>query len=476
MVQTNAKEHEIAPASANVSRAGGDESLTPAILANDFSAYQLGILHDWLKTITILAFTLVPLFFVLDLFFTPHSLLVRFAIYRLSSTALSVGQYLFVRKTRPSKWSYLHGYFASLQIGLTIVLMTVSLGGFDSSYYAGLNLVIVGVNLLLPWNARRTAMNALIIVGLYVAVNLIHPQPFHTASLANNLFFLLAMAVVAISINRVRYNLIEKEFSLLVEVRTARDALWGEMEVAKRIQTALLPQTNTMRGYEIAATMIPAAEVGGDYYDILESDGGERWVAIGDVSGHGVESGLVMMMAQTSIMTAIREHGERPPSDVMTSVNAVLRENISRLGSSHYMTLMLLKLRDEEIVHAGQHQDILIYRSDTDTVEVFPTRGTWMGITDDVGPFLSENVLPMNENDVILLYTDGVTELQNGSSGLFGQERLQAAFAGCAALPPSQALEALLGEIHGFSGDQSDDMTLVLVKRTGSSAGLYDTH
>ena len=84
------------------------------------------------------------------------------------------------------------------------------------------------------------------------------------------------------------------------------------MEVAKRIQTSLLPQNRRVGGYDVAARMQPAAEVGGDYYDIIQAGEDRNWIAIGDVSGHGVESGLVMMMTQTSILSLV----QREPAPV----------------------------------------------------------------------------------------------------------------------------------------------------------------
>ncbi|MCP4610030.1 MAG: response regulator, partial [Planctomycetes bacterium] len=86
------------------------------------------------------------------------------------------------------------------------------------------------------------------------------------------------------------------------QIVKARDALWGEMELAKKIQTVLLPEEPKISGYKIAAHMEPADEVGGDYYDVINFEG-KDWLVIGDVSGHGVPSGLVMMMVQTAIHT-----------------------------------------------------------------------------------------------------------------------------------------------------------------------------
>jgi len=312
--------------------------------ADDFEKYLNEIIHNWLRTLSALAFTLVPIFFLLDYFTMPPELLPRFGIYRLISTIIVLIEYFIIRQTKASDYSYYHGYFISINVGGIIALMTVDLGGFDSSYYAGLNLVIIGVNLLLPWKTIHSALNSLIIIVMYVTVNLMSGLEYHTATLTNNLFFLLATAIIAVSINHVKHRLVKKEFLLLVELKKARDAIWSEMELAKRIQTALLPEKKKILGFEISATMKPAKEVGGDYYDIIETPTGDKWIAIGDVSGHGVDSGLIMMMAQTSILSMVNNFQGCKPSSILKSVNTVIRENISRLGSDHYMTLMALHL------------------------------------------------------------------------------------------------------------------------------------
>ncbi|HTZ50735.1 MAG TPA: SpoIIE family protein phosphatase [Spirochaetia bacterium] len=448
-------------------RSQADAWRTSAIDAGDFTAYQLGIIHDWLRTLTWLSAVLVPLFFALDIFMMPAGLLPRFAVYRLISTLLALGQALIVRHTRPSRWSYLHGYFISLQVGGIIALMTVDLGGFTSSYYAGLNLVIIGVNLLMPWRAEHTGINTLLILAMYMTFNLVSPHDSPPAAVVNNLFFLCATGVVAVAINYVRHGLIRKEFTLLVELKGARDALWGEMELAKRIQTALLPQRRgVLRGFEVAVSMIPAREVGGDYYDIIETGNGDRWIAIGDVAGHGVDSGLIMMMAQASIMTAIKGTPRIGPREVLATTNRVLREDIARLGSNHYMTMMVIQMADDHLLVAGHHQDMLIYRAAESRVTAVPTTGTWLGITDDIEPFLSATRLELAEGDTMLLFTDGVTEAADADGEMFGQERLARALELCGDLAVEKTLQRILDEVRAFQADQKDDMTLILLKKT----------
>jgi phosphoserine phosphatase RsbU/P len=305
---------------------------------------------------------------------------------------------------------------------------------------------------------------------MYVLFNAIAGLTSHVNLVANNLFFLCATGILAVSINYVRYRLIQKEFSLLVTLKQARDALWGEMALAKRIQTALLPQKQqTVRGFETAVAMLPAREVGGDYYDIIETAAGDRWIAVGDVAGHGVDSGLIMMMAQSSIMTVIKGMPSAQPIDVLNTTNLVLREDIKRLGSNHYMTLMVIRLEDNRMTLAGHHQDVLVYRAARDGVDTFATRGTWLGITDKIEGFMEVRTVDLAEDDIVLLFTDGVTEGKNAAGEMFGQEKLCESFARYAHLPVERMLQKMLEEIAQFQGEQEDDMTLILLKKTGAA-------
>lgn len=431
----------------------------------EFNRYLNSIIHQWLKTLTTFAFTLVPIFFILDYFTMPEELLTRFGIYRLIPTVFAIIQFFIIKYTKPSNLSYIHGYFITIVVGGTIALMTVDLGGFNSSYYAGLNLVIIGVLLLLPWAAIHSAINSMFIITMYIGFNMISGQKYDTNILINNLFFLCSTAVLAVSINYVKHKLVKQEFFLLVELEKARDALWSEIELAKRIQTALLPDNDKISGYEIAAKMVPAKEVGGDYYDIIETPKGEKWITIGDVSGHGVDSGLIMMMAQTSILSMINNSENLTPSQVLKSVNAVIRENLSRLGSDHYMTMMAMKLNESKLTIAGKHQDIVIYRADKNKTEVIRNKGTWLGISDDIDLFQNDQAVSIQHGDIMVLFTDGITEATNKKGEMFGQARLEQTLDQYADLPVGKIVEKFIQEVEKFQKEQQDDMTIVVIKK-----------
>jgi sigma-B regulation protein RsbU (phosphoserine phosphatase) len=434
--------------------------------AGDFETYLNKIIHEWSKTVVILVFVLVPVFFILDYFAVPQNLQSTFAACRFACASIAIVQFLVLRSSRPGKFSYIHGYLVTFLVGSTISVMTVYLGGFNSSYYAGLNLVIIGVNLLLPWGVIHSGVNSLAVIVLYVLLNAMAGHPYEAPIMVNNLFFLSATAIMAVIITYVRQKLVKQEFFLLVELKKARDALWSEVELAKRIQTSLLPGTGKrMNGFEVAAKMSPAKEVGGDYYDIVEINGDRSWVTVGDVSGHGFDSGLVMMMAQTSMLSAIHRAPDAMPIQVLGSVNKVIRENVARLGSDHFMTVTALRLDHSSIVMAGKHQDVILYRAGLNRTEVIPTEGTWLGLCDDISSELIEREIELDEGDIIVLFTDGVTEAMNAEGSLFGQSRLEEALNRYADLTPERLVDKIFEEVTGFQAEQIDDMTLIVIKK-----------
>lgn len=445
-----------------------------------FEEYRDTLVHQWMKIISLLGVSLVPLFLVVDWFTLPREGMQRFVMFRGVTTLLLLVQLLVLRATKPNRFSFLHGYVFGALVGGMIVWMTVDLGGFTSGYYIGLMLVIFPVNVLLPWRSVHSAINGGLTLAMYVTANAMLGGPYTSTSVVHNVYFLAAAVIIVIAMSETRYRLILKEFSLRAELeasnqsletsqaalKSARDSLWSEMEVAQRIQTALLPRNGTLGSYEAAAVMRPAAEVGGDYYDFIDTRHGEHWLTVGDVSGHGVESGLVMMMAQTSIATLVNDAPGRSPSEIFARTNRIIRENVSRLGASRYMTLNVIRLEPNAAVVAGKHQDLLVWRQATNQVEVIANEGSWIGVVDDVSGATEDLRIPVGPGDWMLLYTDGITEARSSGGELYGEERLRESFArhaGRVALP--RAVEQILDDARRFTCEQEDDMTLVVVRR-----------
>ncbi len=433
--------------------------------ATGYEEYLVRLIHDWSKAMYMVGFILVPMFIILDYFTMPKELLVRFFYLRIGVTITLVLQYFVIKITRPAKFSYFHGYIFTIIVGLMIVKMTSDLGGFDSRYYAGLNLVIIGIAIFLPWQAYHSAITGSMIIVMYLVINISSGYEFQADNLINNLFFLCSTLIISVSGNYFRNKLIMREFSLRIQLEKAWDSIWSEMEIAKRIQTALLPIVENLENYEIAATMYPAEEVGGDYYDIIRDSRGKYWINIGDVSGHGVESGLIMMMTQTSAFSMINMNPDSKPSEILNSVNRVINENIKRLGSERYMTISIIRLDESEMIVSGKHQDILIYRAKEKKTEAVGTEGTWIGIIDNIIEYLTDKKIRVEIGDIVLLFTDGIVEAFNVHNEMFTQTRLELLLMKYAHLTVGEIVKKIVNDVLEYQDMQEDDITLIALKR-----------
>ncbi|HOD16061.1 MAG TPA: SpoIIE family protein phosphatase [Spirochaetota bacterium] len=285
-----------------------------------------------------------------------------------------------------------------------------------------------------------------------------------------------ATIALANSIMYSRLSTLKDNLEQLVEERTAEllramKALWGEMELAKKIQTVLLPRAPAISGLEIAAYMRPADEVGGDYYDVINAKGID-WLVIGDVSGHGVPAGLIMMMVQTAIHTVLEGKPNLEPDVVLSRVNRVITENIKRLNEDRYMTITVIASLAGGTFHfSGQHQHIMIYRSSDGSLELVETDGIWLGIAESLKPPASGG-FTLGVGDALLLYTDGLTDAwragtvkdrRDPENDMFGLDRLEVSFRRRGDRSPAEIKDGILGDLAGY--EFNDDVTIVVVKR-----------
>jgi len=241
--------------------------------------------------------------------------------------------------------------------------------------------------------------------------------------------------------------------------------IWGEMKIAKRIQESLLPENCRLEGYSVDGFMKTAEEVGGDYYDAITTRSGENWINIGDVSGHGVESGLITMMAQTSIRSILNSRSGLSPSELLVNMNQVMKQNIDLLNVDRYLTFLSIRLFENSLQFAGKHLDMFVYRARTKTVEIVETTGTWIGLTNNIDGFIQDEDLPFEKGDALLLYTDGVVEAMNVEGDLFGEDRLMQLFFLNVKRKSSRIIETIIDNVDDFQEIQMDDMTLLVIKK-----------
>lgn len=216
--------------------------------------------------------------------------------------------------------------------------------------------------------------------------------------------------------------------------------------------------------------MLPATEVGGDYFDILPCDGG-CWLGIGDVAGHGLHTGLVMLMIQSIVAATTLAKPNARPAEAWAALNTVLHENVRRrLQRDEHATLTLLRYHaDGRLQYAGAHEELIVYRAAKHECEVLATPGLWAGIvpTAPLGS-VPDSECQLQPGDVLLLYTDGLTESRNAEMGVFGVERLCETLAEVAHLPAGDILDHILGLLATWATRQKDDLTLVVLRYQGA--------
>jgi len=250
--------------------------------------------------------------------------------------------------------------------------------------------------------------------------------------------------------------------------RAERQRLAHELSLAARIQASVLPQSTEVVGLEISASMVPATEVGGDCYDVLPFPGG-AWLSIGDVAGHGLGPGVVMMMLQSSVAAVLRADPEISPAAALEVVNAVLFENLKqRLQQGEHATLMLLRYESSgRLRFAGAHEEPIVYRARTGRCELLPAPGLWVGIKPSVHGQMPESEVRLEPGDVLLLYTDGAAEARNAHRQQYGVQRLAAELEAVHGAPVEQIRDHLLGAVQGWMDQQRDDITLVVARQKG---------
>jgi sigma-B regulation protein RsbU (phosphoserine phosphatase) len=245
------------------------------------------------------------------------------------------------------------------------------------------------------------------------------------------------------------------------------ERLRKEIDLAQHIQSSILPRTLDVGGLKIAARMVPASEVGGNYYDVLPIADG-CWIGIGDVAGHGLDAGLIMLMIQFGVAALVARDPASSPGDVLCTLNEVLFENIhSRLMRDDHATLTLLRYRrDGSVAFAGAHEEVIVFRAQEGRCEVVRTPGTWVGGRRDIRRGTVESSLRLAKGDVMLLHTDGVTEIRNSRGEEFGLQRLCAELERVKGEAP-QAIVDHLVQVVGSWGEADDDVSLLAFRYEG---------
>jgi len=267
---------------------------------------------------------------------------------------------------------------------------------------------------------------------------------------------------LADSFNKMAIDL--KRYTEELRLTTAeKERMQRELEIAKGIQQSFLPELPPrIEGIDRAALNVPAQEVGGDFYDFIPI-GGEDWgLVIADVSGKGIPAALFMALSRTLV---------RANTIGATSVSQAIRR-ANDLIAEHERTSMFVTLfcgmldpkrRTLTYVSAGHNPPIMFPSGGGDTI-MLKAKGIALGIMPDIE--LEEQEISLDKGDILVLYTDGVTEAIDDKEEQFGQDRLHAAVQRAGDLPASEIIEQVVQEVEEFSQGQPqfDDITLMIVK------------
>ncbi|NJL99630.1 MAG: SpoIIE family protein phosphatase [Synechococcaceae cyanobacterium SM2_3_2] len=264
-------------------------------------------------------------------------------------------------------------------------------------------------------------------------------------------------------------GILAKVFNQMADrVQARTESLQAELNVARKLQQMILPRDEELKlasPFDVAVFMQAATEVGGDYYDVL-SYKDTLLFGIGDVTGHGLESGVLMIMVQMAIRTLLTSE-EADTHRILQILNQVVYANLQRMGSDRNLTLCLLKYDQGELTIIGQHEEVLLVKNGGDIQRIDTLNlGMFVGLEPTIDLFLSERKLQLGSQDVVVLYTDGLTEAEAEDGSLYGLDRLSGLVKTHADLSAHEIRDLIVADTKGFIGSQTihDDITLMVLK------------
>jgi sigma-B regulation protein RsbU (phosphoserine phosphatase) len=242
----------------------------------------------------------------------------------------------------------------------------------------------------------------------------------------------------------------------------------AEMVVAADIQKSFLPKNiPSLEGFDIAATTIPAREVGGDFYDFTEQDGNLQFV-IADVSGKGVPAALFMALSRIIVRACAAP--QRRASERLKCANKMIVDDSGSATSGMFVTLFfaMLNQMNRNLVYANAgHNPPLLFRAASSSIAAMDVTGVALGMMEDME--YEQRELVLESGDILLLYTDGIVEAMNGKEEFFGENRLRSTLASATDLSAQGILDRVLCDLGQFTkgAEQSDDITAIVIKVEG---------
>jgi serine phosphatase RsbU (regulator of sigma subunit) len=349
--------------------------------------------------------------------------------------------------------------------GPTWIPLVLVLGAIVAVSYA--DHLVVPLSLIylciLPIVVGATFLRRVVSYGLTVVCVLLHD--YYSPKGANlglrifhNLTAVLCFALVVYVIRRY----MEQREALATTVRQQRDDLLRDVELAAQVQRLFLPSAKpAIPGLEIAGMMHPARGVGGDYYDYFPVDARTTQIVVADVAGKGVPAALLM-----SATAAAMRFGANHDRNMLEQVQRLNTGILLASDDERYVTLLIAEIdthrRMIRYVNCG-HNPALLFRASTGTLTRLNSSCPPLGLSaEEICELVSADLSP---GDVVVFYTDGVTEAGNQLGEEFGMERLFAAVCSSSSLSAEDLMSSIYNAAADFCGDDfNDDVTILVVK------------
>ena len=249
----------------------------------------------------------------------------------------------------------------------------------------------------------------------------------------------------------------------LADKLTTRD----ELEIAREIQVSLEPkQVPEFPWLSVSFSSMPAKIVGGDFFNVVKRNDSQMLSIVGDVAGKGIPAALYAAHIQSMFESLSQQSAS--PATILNDLNQLI---CKRMREGDFITAVIAFFESTEnsltIARAG-HNWPLYYSSQTNAIEPLKSRGVCLGIDRDMGfsAFLEEKSLPVKSGDILLLYSDGITEAMNPNHQLFNQSRLESALKESAHFPAKKIVERINLRLNEFikTEEPHDDVTMVAIK------------
>jgi len=403
------------------------------------------------------------------------------SIYGTMSGITVLGAPINVRDLGPMVAGLTCGPFVGLGSGLIGATYRVTLEGF-TVYACSLATVLAGVLGGLVWllnnktfpGTRIAVEFAVMMEGLHMLLVLLIATPF---AMALALVSAVAMPMIfANALGMFIFSFIIRNLQEERKTRVERDNYLRdierkntELDIAADIQKSFLPtEIEQLIGFDISATSIPAKEVGGDFFDVIPfavvpPKDHKAGIMIADVSGKGIPAALFMALSLVIMRVSSLWHTH--PADVLRDANGIISRDTKETGMfvTVFYAVIDEELRQVTYANAG-HNPPMVYRAGTGMIEDLGVTGVALGIMDEAT--YTEQVCVLSPGDIVLLYTDGITEAENEVEEMFGEDRLREGLLQYHDLPARGIMDSVLHDARAFAAGypQSDDMTLMVLK------------